>query len=69
MEYNTICTFFCYDTNEQSVIERFVDLTKYQEKDIISIEVQNNGSFRWNQKRSKENIYSDTINAGNRIRT
>ena len=45
-EYNTICTFFCYDTNEQSVIERFVDLTKYQEKDIISIEVQNNGSFR-----------------------
>lgn len=45
-EYNTICTFFCYDTNEQSVIERFVDLTKYQEKDIISIEVQNNGPFR-----------------------
>lgn len=46
LEYNTICTFFCYDTNEQSVIERFVDLTKYQKKDIISVEVQNNGSFR-----------------------
>lgn len=32
LEYNTICTFFCYDTNEQSAIERFVDLTKYQKK-------------------------------------
>ena len=39
LEYNTICTFFCYDTSKQSVTERFIDLTKYQRKDIISIEV------------------------------
>lgn len=39
LEYNTICTFFCYDTSKQSVIERFINLTKYQRKDIISIEV------------------------------
>lgn len=39
LEHNTICTFFCYDTSKQSVIERFINLTKYQRKDIISIEV------------------------------
>lgn len=39
MENNTICAFFMYDINKQNVVERFMNLTKYQKKDIISVEV------------------------------